>query len=72
MSDHPPLDTEPDDQFVRGNIPDADQVARRLHELRKATGEELPEWDVLDGNEQNRAIVLMSALLAWLDLEGTR
>lgn len=64
-------DTEPDDDFVAGNVPDPVQVARRLHESRRWLGSLEPEWDDLRPEERNIGVALMTAVLAWLIREGS-
>lgn len=64
-------DIEPDDSYVAGNIPDAQQVARRLHELRMERGLEGTTFDGLTPERRGLLIIVVGALLAWLTREGT-
>jgi hypothetical protein len=64
-------DIEPEDSYVEGNVPDAEQVARRLHELRQERGLETEDWDALVRERRALLILIVGALLAWLNREGT-
>ena len=64
-------DTEPDDTFVAHNIPDPEQVARRLHEQRRWIGSGEPEWDELPPEAREVGALLIQILLDWLRAEGT-
>lgn len=64
-------DVAPDDQFVANNIPDPEQVARRLHEERRWLGSGDPEWDDLEVGERLIGELLIQILLEWLLREGT-
>lgn len=63
-------DVEPDDQFVDHNIPDPEQVARRLHEERRWIGSGEPEWDHLPAESRMVGELLIQILLEWLLREG--
>jgi hypothetical protein len=64
-------DAGPDDTYVAGNVPDAEHVARRLHELRRERSREQIDWDDLDEHERALLVAIIGALLAWLRREGT-
>jgi hypothetical protein len=64
-------DIEPEDSFVAGNRPDAEPVARRLHELRRSEGRELVDWDTLLPSERALLVLIVRRLLDWLEREGT-
>jgi hypothetical protein len=64
-------DSEPDDDYVEGNVPDPEQVARRLHELRRERDRESVDWDALSTSERLLLVAIVAALLAWLRRQGT-
>jgi hypothetical protein len=55
------LDTEP---------ADPEQVARRLHALRRRDGFETIDWDDLDDGERGALVQIVAALLGWLRRQG--
>ena len=44
---------------------DPEQVARKLHELRRREGFEIADWDELDDAERGALIQIITVLLAW-------
>lgn len=64
-------DDGPDDSYVAGNVADPEQVARRLHELRRERERETVGWDDLTAGERLVLVAIVAALLAWLRREGT-
>lgn len=62
-------DLEDDD--VWGTEPaDPEQVAIRLHQLRREHGDAFPEWQALDDAERGRLIAIVAALLIWGRRQG--
>lgn len=55
-----------DDDALDTAPADPEQVARRLHELRRREGFELVPWDELDADERGALVQLVVVLLAWL------
>ena len=64
-------DTEPADALDVTGRADPEQVARRLHELRRDRDRNLAPWEVLGAGERAAAVAIMLALLEWLRREGT-
>jgi hypothetical protein len=65
-------DTEPDDVFDPNGVPDPEQVARRIHELRRYFEEKArhavpPPYDDLSGDERSIAVVIAEVFLTWID-----
>ena len=50
---------------------DPEQVARRLHELRRREGFEIVDWEALDDVERLALVQVVAALLMWLHRQGT-
>lgn len=63
-------DLEPDD-VVDTAPADPEQVARRLHELRRREGFELIDWDHLTAGERGSLIQMIAVVLAWLRRQGS-
>lgn len=62
FDDDDALDTEP---------ADPEQVARRLHALRRREGFEVEDWDDLDEGERLALVAIIAALLSWLRRQGS-
>lgn len=62
FDDDDALDTEP---------ADPEQVARRIHELRKREGFEVQAWDDLTAHDKGALIQIVVVLLAWLRRQGS-
>jgi hypothetical protein len=62
-------DLDPDD-VVDTEPADPEQVARRLHRLRRREGFEIEEWDELDAGERGALVQIIAVLLAWLRRSG--
>lgn len=61
-----------DDDDVFGTEPaDAEQVARRLHELRQREGFEITDWDTLTDSDRGALVQMIVVLLAWLRRQGS-
>jgi len=56
------LDTEP---------ADPEQVARKLHDLRRGEGFELSRWEDLADGERAALVRIVVAVLAWLRRQGS-
>jgi hypothetical protein len=50
---------------------DPEQVARRLHELRRREGFEIEPWENLDAVERLALVQVVVALLTWLHRQGS-
>jgi len=61
-------DFDDDDAFDR-EPPDPEQVAIKLHKLRRQH-ENLPTWELLSDDERQNAIAVIVLLLAWLKRQG--
>jgi hypothetical protein len=62
-------DFDPDDAF--GTEPaDPEQVARKLHRLRRDEGFEIADWDDLADGDRGSLIQIVAVLLAWLHRQG--
>lgn len=61
-----------DDDAADTEPADPEQVARRLHQLRRREGFEIEEWDELDAGERGALIQIVAVLLAWLRRQGSR
>lgn len=64
-------DDGPDDAFDPSAAPDAEQVARRLHELRHERAREVVDWDALTPGERLVLVGIIGALLDWLRRQGS-
>jgi hypothetical protein len=62
-------DHEPADAYDTAAA-DPEQVARRLHELRRRDGLESVPWDELSKPHRARIVMVVAALLAWGRREG--
>jgi hypothetical protein len=61
-----------DDDDVVGTEPaDAEQVARRLHELRLREGFEITDFDTLADSDRGALVQMIVVLLAWLRRQGS-
>ena len=49
---------------------DPEQVARKLHELRRGEGLEAGGWDTLSELERARRILVVGALIVWGRRQG--
>ena len=49
---------------------DPEQVARKLHALRRQSDYETVEWDALSDGEKIVLIAIMAHVLAWLRRQG--
>lgn len=49
---------------------DPEQVARRLHRLRRDDGFEIADWDDLSPADRGSLIQIIAVLLAWLHRQG--
>lgn len=62
-------DLEPDDVYDPAPA-DPEQVARRLHELRRLDGFEVQRWDDLTPGARVALVAIVAALLGWLRRQG--
>lgn len=62
-------DFDPDDALDHEPA-DPEQVARRLHQLRRREGFEAIEWANLQPSERGALIQIVVVLLAWLRRQG--
>ncbi len=62
-------DFDDDDAFAHEPA-DAEQVARKLHQLRQREGLEGHSWDDLDLAQQTLLILIAAAVLRWLIRQG--
>lgn len=60
-----------DDDAVDTEEADPEQVARRLHALRRREGFEAIDWDHLQPDERGALVQLVVVLLAWLRRQGS-
>jgi hypothetical protein len=63
-------DFERDDAFDPAPA-DPEQVARKLHDLRRALEPELPTWTALDADEKAIRIRVVMRVLDWLRRQGS-
>lgn len=63
-------DYEPDDAYDTEPA-DPEQVARKLHALRRREGLEAVDWDDLDTSERLLLVTLIARLLSWLRRQGS-
>jgi hypothetical protein len=63
-------DFDPDDAFDPTQPADPEQVAIKLHELRRDRAFESQRWDQLSANQRAPRIEIVAALLAWLRRSG--
>ena len=49
---------------------DPEQVARKLHQLRRREGFEIAEWSDLTPADRTALVLIVAALLAWLRRQG--
>ena len=64
-------DIEPDDVFAADSVPDPEQVARRLHELRAylddlTGGDRLARFDDLTPDERSLADAVGGVIVSWI------
>lgn len=64
-------DFEVDDAFDTEPA-DPEQVARKLHRLRREQGRELVDWDTLPPSERAVLVHIITRLLDWLRRQGAR
>jgi len=62
-------DFDDDDAFAHEPA-DPEQVARKLHQLRRREALESHDWDDLDLAEQTLLILVAAAVLRWLIRQG--
>lgn len=62
-------DFDPDDAWAE-EPPDAEQVAKKIHQYRRENGRETVDWDSLDLAERTLLIGVIVRLLAWLRRQG--
>lgn len=60
-----------DDDALDVEAADPEQVARRLHQLRRREGFEAIEWDHLAPAERGALVQIVTVLLAWLRRQGS-
>lgn len=68
MSDFGDFDT---DDALDVEPADSEQVARRLHQIRRREGFEITAWDDLDPGERGALTMIVAVLLAWLHRQGS-
>jgi hypothetical protein len=51
---------------------DPEQVARRLHRMRRRQGFETQRWEDLDVDDRDALVQMIVVLLAWLRRQGSR
>jgi hypothetical protein len=63
-------DYEPDDAYDPAPA-DPEQVARKIHTLRREVEDDLPAWEDLDPVDQERKLLIAYVLLEWLRRQGS-
>lgn len=65
-------DIEDDDVFDTDTTIAPEQLARRLHRLRRHAGRESIDWHDLDEDERRALVEIATRLVEWLRKEGPR
>ena len=60
-----------DDDALDTATADPEQVARKLHQLRRREGFEIVDWDHLEAGERLALVAIAAAVLAWMHRQGS-
>ena len=60
-----------DDDAADTEPADPEQVARKLHDLRRRDGFEVQAWDDLTAGDRLALVAIVAAVLSWLRRQGS-